>query len=146
MKKIILGLTLLASLSEARQLSKIEIIGITTELCQNKNEKVLLDLEIADGGMTPSTPSEPVPPPCEFTEVFCRTANKNFRRIDGFRVPVRNCQIKATIVQALDVVWQKCGGINTDRCVKPAECYGIDSSGYEKLLGKYATETDIRNY
>ncbi len=129
----------------ARPLTELEIQVIKTQVCTNNDLSILRSLDINDTTTQPQPQPQPEPQ-CKYDFVYCRTADpKTLNRIYGPRIYVNSCNIKGALRTAIDSLWGQCGGILSDRCIKPADCYGIDRSGYESSLGSYTFPDEAGN-
>ncbi len=135
MQKVFLVISMMISLSaNTRPLSKIEITAIKQQSCQQGNDSILQSLDVNDGDSTPAPA-----PSCQYTAVFCKTLDKKLNRFEGPMIQVpASCDHKKALYIAIESLWntRTCGGILSDRCVKPATCVGVDSSGYPTELGR----------
>ncbi len=126
---------LLSANVNARPLTELEVQVVKTQVCRNNDDTILRSLDISD------MPSQPT---CKYDTVYCRTGDsKTLRRVSGERVYIRDCNIKGALKEAVDRLWNQCGGVLSTRCIKPADCYGVDRNGYESSIGSYTMPDEV---
>ncbi|OQW46075.1 MAG: hypothetical protein A4S09_16710 [Proteobacteria bacterium SG_bin7] len=131
---------LFAVTSHARPLTELEVQVIKTQVCRNNDDSILRSLSITD--LAPQ-------PQCKYEFIYCRTGHsRTLNRVSGDHILVADCNIKGALRQAIDNLWnsRQCGGILSDKCIKPADCYGVDRNRFESSLGSYTMPDEANRF